>query len=389
MKLYTCQQRLMGNAFELGVYAANKSQAEQWLEIGVNEIIRLESLLSEFQDSSETSLLNRDAGSREISVSEETYGLIQRSLEISKLTNGNFDITVGPLKKLYDFRQEIFQMPSDKKILSALNSVGYEGVKLAKNRSAISFADAGQKISFAAIGKGYAAEKVKNIWLTLGVEAGYINASGDLTSFGLKPNKEKWTLGIAHPDLRDEILFTIPISQGAVATSGDYERYFIHDGKRYSHTISPFSGKPLTGTKSVSVFSPNAELSDALATACYVMGASDALDFISQLPQTECVIIDENNKVSVSSGIEYKAFSKPMETPLKSQKMQLMGFVLCVFFMCSCVSSYPASSQSYIDDPEMQLTDNASQQFQQYIMSIREGSVPTHSKKGNGGCGCN
>ncbi len=162
------------------------------------------------------------------------------------------------------------------------------------------------RISFAAIGKGYAADSVKQKWLNLGVRSGYVNASGDLAAFGHTAQHTPWRIGIAHPDQPDKVLLFIPIENAAIATSGDYEQHFFYHGKRYSHNLNPKTGLPLTGLKSVSIISPSAELSDALATATYVKGLQDGLTFVNQLPQTHCVIIDENNHVHISKNLIYQ-----------------------------------------------------------------------------------
>ena len=165
------------------------------------------------------------------------------------------------------------------------------------------------KLSFAAIGKGYASDRVKMIWQQMGVTSGYVNASGDLNAFGTKADGSHWNIGIANPDDKTKMILFVPVINASVATSGDYEQYFMHQGKRYSHNIDPRSGLPLTGVKSVSVFSPSAELSDALATAIYVMGSSKGISFVNQLPQTHAIIIDEENNLSLSKNLNYEKIS--------------------------------------------------------------------------------
>ena len=152
------------------------------------------------------------------------------------------------------------------------------------------------QISFAAVGKGYAADCVMRQWKHKGIKSGVINASGDLTLFGHRADGNHWRVGIANPDKQNEILLWIPVHEGSVATSGDYEQYFMHEGVRYSHNLNPRTGMPLSGLKSVTVVSPSAELCDALCTAVYVMGPEVGLHFINQLPQTHCLIIDNSNR---------------------------------------------------------------------------------------------
>jgi thiamine biosynthesis lipoprotein len=160
------------------------------------------------------------------------------------------------------------------------------------------------KIGFGAIGKGYAAERVKKLMLSKGVLSGVINASGDLTTWGRRVNGETWNIGIPNPENKDEIILWLPLDEKAIATSGDYEKYFTSDGKRYSHIINPVTGIPVVGSRSVSVVSDNAELSDALATAVAVMGLDVCLNLINQLSGVECIFIDNNGKLHFSNGLK-------------------------------------------------------------------------------------
>jgi len=285
----------MGSDFELIVVDENESLAENALQKGIEEIQRIEELLSEFKTSSQTSRINSLSENQILEIYEETYQLILRCKEISKLTQGAFDITMGPLKKLYKFRNENFSFPPKEKISEALKKIGHRHLKLL-DHNRISFGREGMQISFAAIGKGYAADCVKRLWIQMNISSGVINASGDLTLWGKRADGNSWKVGIAHPDNKNEIVLWLPVEEGSVATSGDAEQFFIHDGVRYSHNINPITGYPLTGIKSVTVVSPSAELCDALCTAVYVMGKDAGLYFINQLPNTHCLIIDEHNE---------------------------------------------------------------------------------------------
>jgi len=294
----------MGCHFELIVVEENEAAAQNILKKGVEEIQRLEELLSEFKPHSDTSLLNNHGDSRTVAVDPETYALIARSKEISHLTQGAFDITIRPLKKLYSFKNKIATWPSPEQIYNALEKTGYQHLQLEVDQH-VSFRKKGMQISFAAIGKGYAADAVIRMWKKMGVKQGVVNASGDLTAMGNRADGSKWKVGIAHPDNPAEIILWIPVREGSVATSGDYEQYFIHEGIRYSHNINPLTGYPLNGIKSVTVISPSAELCDALCTAVSVMGTESGLHFINQLPQTHCLIIDEENRFHFSKNLDF------------------------------------------------------------------------------------
>ncbi len=304
MNEYWVSKKLMGSAFELKIVCENQAKANHLLQIGINEIQRIEDLISEFKDDALTSIINQNAGIQAIKINKEVFGLIERSFKLSVLTQGAFDISAGPLKKLYHFKNKDFSFPKKEIIQNTLRKVGWKKIALNPNDLTVFLTKKGMHISFAAIGKGYAADRVKKIWLKNGVTSGVINASGDLTTFGNRLDGSSWKIGIAHPDKKGDMMFYVPVKNTSVATSGDYEQFFIHDGIRYSHNINTITGLPLQGIKSVSVFSPSAELSDALATAIYVMGIGTGLHFVNQLPHTHAIIIDEKNEVSFSKKLD-------------------------------------------------------------------------------------
>ncbi len=306
MKEFSVRCRLMGSAFELMIADDRDDFAQRMLQEGLEEIRRIENLLSEFIPSSSTSLLNLHAANGPVNTDPECFALIERALMISGITDGCFDITVSPLKKLYAFKNDTFRLPSRKLINEALEKTGYQKIKLFKQSCSVQFLHPGVQISFAAIGKGYASDQVKKHWIANGVKSGFINASGDLNAFGSRPDGSAWKIGIANPADKNQVLMHIPLHNASAATSGDYEQYFTFRNSRYSHNINPFTGLPLTGIQSVTVFAPKAELSDALATAVYVKGVAEGLSFINQLPHTHCIIIDENQKVHFSKNLQYE-----------------------------------------------------------------------------------
>lgn len=296
----------MGSDFELLVVEDDKTKADKLLKSGIEEIKRIENLLSEFLPDSVTSRLNNNVWTEPLTIDNECFDLIQRCQQISKLSRGCFDISVSPLKKLFSFNNTRFEMPSTELINKTLKTVGYNNIELNNDNKSIFFQSNQSKISFAAIGKGYASDMVKKLWIKEGVVAGYINAGGDLNAFGSKPDGTKWKIGIANPDKSSEMLMYVPLNNASVATSGDYEQFFIHNNIRYSHNINPHTGLPMTGIKSVTVFSPSAELSDALATAIYIMGTKEGILFSNQLPQTHCIIIDDKNRFHLSDKLIYE-----------------------------------------------------------------------------------
>ncbi len=311
MKEFIRNSKLMGSAFQLAVVLDDETTANEMLNLGIDEIKRIEQLFSEFLPNSETSKINNNAYQEAVEISPECFDLIQRSLSISKLSKGCFDITVGPLKKIYNFKNQFFEMPTLETVSSALMKVGYQYIELKKkvNAPTIRFKKLGMKISFAAIGKGYASDCVMKLWKEQNVKSGYVNASGDLAAFGKRADGTAWNIGIANPDKingKTEMLFNVPVENACVATSGDYEQYFTYKNERYSHNIHPITGLPLKGIKSVSIFSPSAELSDALATAVYVKGVTEGMAFVNQLPETHAIVIDQENQLVFSNEINYE-----------------------------------------------------------------------------------
>lgn len=303
------KKKLMGTAFTLGIIAKSDKEADFWLKKGVAEIQRIEVLLSEYLPNSLTSKINESQSNQPVKLNKEVVNLINRCKDISQLTSGCFDLTTSKLKKLYSFKNNETILPDEQQIKKALASVGYKNLKLDIENLTIQKLKADMSISFNAVGKGYAADMVKKMWQNNGIESGFINASGDLCAFGYKLDNKRWNVAIANPDNISKPLMYIPMYNQAIATSGDSEQYFMYDGQKFSHNINPLTGKPLQGIKSVSIISPSAELSDALATAVYVMGEKKGIAFVNQLPQTFAVIINKNNSISLSKNLKYETFS--------------------------------------------------------------------------------
>ncbi|MFA6058296.1 MAG: FAD:protein FMN transferase [Taibaiella sp.] len=301
MKKYKACKRLMGSDFEL-IFCGEEEESNSWLNSGIAEIQRLEYLLTAFSDTSETAKINLNAGIAPVKVETEVWALIQRCIHLSGLTQGAFDITSGALKALYSFKHKTVAWPDKQVLAETLQITGYRHVDLQDNHE-VYLKRKGMRIGFGAIGKGYAADCVKKLWMNAGVTSGVVNASGDLTAWGLQPDGSSWKVGIANPDHPQQIIMWLPVNDASVATSGNYEQFFDHRGIRYSHNIDPATGLPARFLKSVTVVSPSAELSDALATAVTIMGVEVGMNFINQLPHVHCVIIDEQNKVFTSEKI--------------------------------------------------------------------------------------
>ncbi len=294
----------MGNRFEISVLTTDESRANICIDAAVAEIQRIEKLLTTFKDDSDTNHINAAAGINPVTVESEVIELIQRSLKISAITQGSFDITYGSVDKtLWNFDKDMKSLPDAATAKRSVRLINYRNVIVNEKESTVFLIEKGMRIGFGGIGKGYAAEKAKTILQHMGIVSGIVNAAGDLSAWGSQENGEPWTIGIADPDARHHPFSSLNITNMAIATSGNYEKYVMIDGKKYSHTIDPKTGLPVSGIKSVTIIAPNAELADALATPVMVMGTDAGLHLINQLPGISCIIIDDNNKLYTSSNI--------------------------------------------------------------------------------------
>ncbi len=299
--------RLMGNRFEISVVSDNKEWAEERIEDAIEEISRIEKLLTTFNDSSQTNLINKNAGIKPVQVDKEVFDLIKRSLRISALTQGAFDITYGSIdKRFWNFDISMTQLPDTETARQSVRLINYRNVMLDENDCTVFLKEKGMRIGFGGIGKGYAADKAKLLLQEKGVNSGIVNASGDLSAWGFQPNGRQWTIGIADPYSKIIPFSYLDISDMAVATSGNYEKYAVVNGKKYSHTIDPKTGFPVEGIKSVSIITLTAELADALTTPVMVMGIRAGLSLINQMKNIACIIVDDNDKLYTSRNIKIK-----------------------------------------------------------------------------------
>ena len=294
----------MGSRFEITVVATTEKTGNQYLDSAINEISRIEKLISSWDPNSQTSLINNNAGIKPVKVDIELFDLIERSLAISKLTNGAFDISYASMDRIWKFDGSMTAMPSENDISSSIKKVGYQNIIIDKEKQTVFLKLKGMKIGFGAIGKGYAADKAKEILVEKGVKAGIINASGDLNAWGKQANGKDWMVAITNPLNKEKAFSWLPVNNAAVVTSGNYEKFVKFNDVRYSHIIDPRTGYPSTGIISVTIFTINAEFADAISTSIFVMGVDTGLDFINQLKGVECIIVDESNKVITSENIK-------------------------------------------------------------------------------------
>ena len=305
LSMYKRAMKLMGNHFEITVVADNEIWANKQIVKGVCEIQRIEKLLTTFSEDSETNLINKNAGIAAVKVSNEIIELIQRALKISSVTQGAFDLSYGSVdKSLWNFDTKMTSLPSKELAKKSVRLINYKHIIIDTENSTVFLKEKGMRIGFGGIGKGYAAECAKKVMQQAGVKSGVVNASGDLTTWGTQVNGEKWTVGIVHPELASAVFSYMNISDLSVATSGNYEKFIMIDGEKYSHTINPRTGLPVKGIKSVTIVSTNAEIADAMATPVMIMGINAGLDMINQIKDIEAIVIDDDNRLYTSQNIK-------------------------------------------------------------------------------------
>lgn len=303
-RIFHLQQERMGSLFVYTIESADSLAARAALLAADEEVARIEALISSWQSTSETSEINRQAGRQPVSVSAELYQLLLRATKVAELTDGAFDPTYAGLDKIWRYDSTMTSVPDSGSVAASVRQIAYEKIAFDETNHTIYLPEPGMKIGFGAIGKGYAADRAKQVLQAHGVASGVVNAGGDLICWGLRENEQPWQISIADPVHPNRILASLNVSDLAVVTSGNYERFVTLNGLRYSHILDPRTGWPVRGIRSVTVLSPIAEFSDALATALFVMGQEKALSLVDRLAGVECLIITDDNRLLSSQGLD-------------------------------------------------------------------------------------
>jgi len=290
----------MGTEMDHRVFGRHAIQA---LEAVTDEAQRLERLFSRFRPESDISRINRAAGVRRESVSSETYEVLSRSVEFSVISQGLFDITVGPLADLWDYRHAT-EPPAGDRIESILPLVGYGDLELDAVRQAAGLKHPGRSLDLGGIGKGFASDRFMEIFRQHGVTSAFSNLGGNVSTLGSKPDGAPWQVGIRHPR-RNGLIGAVSVTGKSVVTSGDYERYFLGPaGRRFHHLLNPLTGHPAeSGLISATVVADSALLADALSTAVFVAGPARGLALLEKFPPVDAVLVDTELRTYVTRGL--------------------------------------------------------------------------------------
>nr|WP_314864837.1 FAD:protein FMN transferase [uncultured Flavobacterium sp.] len=307
---YKRKVSMLGSPFEITVVSKDSVEGNHFTDLAIAEVKRIENQISDWIPTTPISLVNKNAGIQAVKVDSEVFDLVERAIKISQLTDGAFDISYASMDKIWKFDGSMTTMPTEEMIKKSVAKIGYKNIILDKSNQTIFLKLVGMKLGLGGIGQGYIADKVKDLLVANGCKSGIVNVSGDINAWGKQINQKPWTIGIINPMNKNKVFATFPLENSSVETSGNYEKYVIFNGIRYSHIIDPRTGYPAQGVVSVSVFAKQTEIADALATGIFVLGVEVGLDLVNQLKGIECIIVDDKGKIHSSKGIDIKKYNK-------------------------------------------------------------------------------
>lgn len=301
------QRTCMGTLCDVKVFLADDAKAQRAIKEALDELARLEALMTTWRDDSDVSRINTAAGERPVVVSPETFEVIKKSQWVAELTEGHFDISVGAFKGLWKFDEDNDgSLPEPEDVKARLTLVNYKDIELGEAERTVMLRRPGMRITLGGVAKGYAVDGAVKVLRAAGIENFIVQAGGDLYAGGMRGDRP-WRVGIQDPrGPRGQIIYRVELSNQAFNTSGDYERFLIKDGKRYHHILDARTGFPSTEIRSVTLLAKSAFMADLLDTALLILGPQKALSIIEETADVEGVIVDAQNVVHVSSGLAHK-----------------------------------------------------------------------------------
>ncbi|MFK7816194.1 MAG: FAD:protein FMN transferase [Gammaproteobacteria bacterium] len=292
---------IMGTTIRVEVWHKEASVRQQGIDKVLEEMDRVNRLMSPYIEQSQLSKINKYAHEGPVEVDRDLFELIEKSQEFSQLTNGSFDITYASVGHLFDYRNEV--KPTEEEIAAAKLLIDYRNIVLNPEQKTVSFLKQGVKIDLGGIAKGFAVDRSIRHLRDVGIQHALVSAGGDTRLLGDR-NGRAWLVGIRDPDDTEEVIVMLPLQDEALSTSGDYERFFIEDGKKYHHIIHPTTGYSASKVRSASILASDSTTTDALSTSIFIMGASNGLELIDSLDGVEGVIVDQQGKLYYSRGLE-------------------------------------------------------------------------------------
>ncbi len=293
----------MGTIVDITVAAKDEKKADAAITAAFKEIGRLESIMSTYRPESDISKVNSAAGLHPVKVHKDLMIAVKKSLQFADLSGGAFNIAIGPAIDLWNVT-ESEEIPTPAELAAVRPLIDYKNVIVNEDDSSIFLAKKGMRINLGGIGKGIAADYAHKILQSYGIRSGIIAVAGDLHAIGKKPDGGKWTIGITHPRKKESAIAKVYLADMSISTSGDYERFFMKNGVRYHHILSPETLYPSEGFQSVSVLARDSTTTDALSTAIFAMGPEDGKKLIERLKGVEAVIVQDDGSIWMSPGLK-------------------------------------------------------------------------------------
>ena len=290
----------MGTAIRAELWHEDPAKGAAALDAVMEEMHRIDRAMSPFKPQSELSRINGEAAKAPLPVSEEMFGLLERSVEFSILSDGAFDITFASVGRMFDYRNRV--KPTDEQIASALPDFDYRHIRLERERRTVRFARSGVQIDLGGIAKGHAVDNCVALLKERGVKEALVVAGGDSRVIGDRRGRP-WMIGIRDPRREDSMVAMMPLVDAAISTSGDYERYFEADGVRHHHILDPRTGTSATGARSVTIIGPDATTTEGVSKSVFIMGPERGIRFVESLPGVDAVIVDADGEMHYSAGL--------------------------------------------------------------------------------------
>jgi thiamine biosynthesis lipoprotein len=309
----------MGSQLHLSLWTMDPTAATSAFDTIALEFRRLEDLMSNWRDGSDIQKLNSAAGDHPVRVAPEIRELLRTANQVSEWTNGKFDVTFGVMSGLwkFDYQNEDATIPDPTEVARRRKLINYRDLKIDEQQGTAFLVRPGMVANLGGIGKGYAVDRARDILQAAGFQNFMIQFGGDMYVAGSAGDRP-WRLGIQDPRGTDNHIFaSIELSDSTFSTSGDYERFFIKDGRRYHHIIDPATGEPSIGCRSVTIVAKSATIADGLSTGVFIMGPEAGMALIEKLPDVEGVIVSSKNDVRVSSGLKKRLtiLAQPTDAP--------------------------------------------------------------------------
>ena len=291
---------IMGTRVYVQLWADDAVKGNEAIDAVMADMRRIDELMSHYKPESQLSRINQHANEGPVEVDQELFDLIKLSTYYSQITQGAFDITYASVGYLYDYPKHIH--PTESQIKSALPSINWRNMLLDEAHHTVRFEHPGMRIDLGGIGKGYAVDRGIDILKARGVQHAVVTAGGDTRIIGDHMGRP-WVVAIQNPDDPQKVVTRIPLSDSAMSTSGDYERFFDEDGVRYHHIIDPHTGHSASKVRSATILAPTATQTDGMSKTAFVLGAQKTLEIINRMPEYDAVFITPDGKILYSNGL--------------------------------------------------------------------------------------